>query len=347
MEELKKNAGFTKELIKNNIGLGGRPYKLNFAVTYRCNARCETCNIWKKDADPDIGTEKIRRFVSENPFLRWVSLTGGEPFLREDLTEIVEILNEETELTILNIPTNGIKTSKIVEKVRDILKNDIPHVIVTVSLNGPKEIHEKINGVEGSWERSLETFEELKKIEEASKGFRTYLEYNVSGRNQDMFEETLESVSKVTEVDREDFVVTFYHTSDHYYGNNEDSNPEFEGLEEFVNSNSSFPLGPADLVNQIFLKLSPDQLEENRFPCEALSSSVFVDPSGNIYPCVVHSESIGSLEEHDFSLEKALGEVDRESTIEGCGGCWLPCESNQRIMSNMPRALKEYFKNFL
>ena len=73
----------------------------NFAVTYRCTSRCRTCSIWKMDQPErgELSLEEIRGLFSSNRgFLRDVrsiQITGGEPFLRADLPELVSSICEQ------------------------------------------------------------------------------------------------------------------------------------------------------------------------------------------------------------------------------------------------------------
>ncbi len=338
-----KARGFILDLLKGNAGIRKKPYKVNVALTDRCNAQCLTCNIWKKE-NKDISMEDISRFFEENSFIRWVSLTGGEPFLRDDIADIVRVINEKASPYIINIPTNGINTKDTVDKVKDILKEEIPNIIITVSLNGPKEIHESINNVEGSWKKALSTFEKLREIENATDNLKIFLEFTLSDKNRGCFEQMLDSVSD-RDINKDDFVVTFFHTSKHYYGN-QGTDREVGDIDGVVEKMSKVPTSSMELVNNIFLKLSSEELLENSLRCEALTSSIFVGSRGGIYPCTINSRKIGDLKNDGYSLKKIVDRTDKQEVLETCQGCWLPCEANQKIMSNFPSAMKDYIKSF-
>lgn len=80
-------------------------------VTYRCNAHCQMCNTWQfpSRASEEITPEIIDRI--EGRYKR-LNITGGEPMLREDILEIVEVLDKKTDR--LEISTNGYFTDRIV-----------------------------------------------------------------------------------------------------------------------------------------------------------------------------------------------------------------------------------------
>ncbi|MBI3814304.1 MAG: radical SAM protein, partial [Nitrospinae bacterium] len=68
------------------------PMKLNFLLTFKCNARCIMCNIWKKRDTPELTISEIERFFSKSNKFSWLDLSGGEIFLRKDIVEVVEII---------------------------------------------------------------------------------------------------------------------------------------------------------------------------------------------------------------------------------------------------------------
>src|SRR3989344_6855666 len=80
--------------------------RIILSLTARCNSRCKTCNIWKINYKDQLSLDELRKFA-ENPILkqvRFLVLTGGEPFLREDIDEIVNMFkkkNPKLHITIL------------------------------------------------------------------------------------------------------------------------------------------------------------------------------------------------------------------------------------------------------
>src|SRR4030042_892800 len=84
------------------------PLSIVVSVSYRCNSRCVTCDVWRKPND-DLTVEEWRqvfRSIGHAPY--YVTFTGGEPFLRRDIVALVRVAWEECRPAILTIPTNGI-----------------------------------------------------------------------------------------------------------------------------------------------------------------------------------------------------------------------------------------------
>ena len=81
-----------KAAFKANLGRLEFPFKLTFCLTFWCNYRCETCNIWKMKPRDELRLEEIREFFKRSPGFSWVDLTGGEVWLRKDFVDICEAL---------------------------------------------------------------------------------------------------------------------------------------------------------------------------------------------------------------------------------------------------------------
>ena len=96
-------------------------------VTYRCNARCTMCNRYKAPSRPDeeISIETIKKL----PKMYFTNITGGEPFIREDLPEIVRELYKKSDRIVIS--TNGFFTDRIIK-----LCEEFPNVGIRISIEG-------------------------------------------------------------------------------------------------------------------------------------------------------------------------------------------------------------------
>ena len=108
MKDIMKLLGLGMTALKSNFANLEKPYKLTFAITYRCQSRCLTCNIWQMKPTNELGLDEIRKFAMANSF-KWIEITGGEPFLRSDIVEVVKaFLEGSKDLYIVTIPTNSL-----------------------------------------------------------------------------------------------------------------------------------------------------------------------------------------------------------------------------------------------
>jgi molybdenum cofactor biosynthesis enzyme MoaA len=93
------------------------PINYTFSVSYRCNSRCITCDIWRiqyrvpKKLELTLDEwERVIKSLGSSPY--WITVSGGEPFLRRDLVDLVRTIDEYNKPKIINIPTNAISTDK-------------------------------------------------------------------------------------------------------------------------------------------------------------------------------------------------------------------------------------------
>jgi MoaA/NifB/PqqE/SkfB family radical SAM enzyme len=126
------------------------------AVTYRCNARCTVCDIWKKEsrADEEIAPSDYAWLPRS---LRSVNVSGGEPFLRDDLVEIVSAIERACPRARVVISTNGLMPSRI-----EAMMAEMTHIAVRVSIDGVGAKHDEIRGIEGAYDTALDTVRRLR-----------------------------------------------------------------------------------------------------------------------------------------------------------------------------------------
>jgi MoaA/NifB/PqqE/SkfB family radical SAM enzyme len=130
------------------------------------------CYIWKKQGvSPQLSTGDMDRIFSNaffNKNTEIINLTGGEPTLRPDLLDIVDILVKRCRnLKRIDMPTNGINTSLVMDKIEAILTRLLPtdvKLAVTVSLDGVDGVHDAVRGVPGIFKNVESTIKEIKEI---------------------------------------------------------------------------------------------------------------------------------------------------------------------------------------
>jgi len=144
------------------------PLELIFFVTGRCTFRCKHCFLqeFTTDANTDISLDAVDRLAFDLPNLMVLMLTGGEPFLRQDLPEIVSIFSEKSRPRVISIATNGFLTDRIVASVTEILEQPRfqAQLLVTLSFEGIDENHDAGRGTRGAFAKALITAKELKTI---------------------------------------------------------------------------------------------------------------------------------------------------------------------------------------
>ena len=129
-------------------------YDITLIVTQRCNAKCMMCNSHENPTRPEdeMGSEVMEKL----PEAKFIQITGGEPFLRKDIEDIVRILIKKAGRVMIN--TNGYYTEKITELCRN-----YPQLAMRVSIDGSREMHDRIRGIP-IYDKAMETIRELKEI---------------------------------------------------------------------------------------------------------------------------------------------------------------------------------------
>jgi MoaA/NifB/PqqE/SkfB family radical SAM enzyme len=145
-------------LVRNMVS--GRPIHCNLQVTYRCNFKCAICDFWKSEHEKAeeltlLDVRQIGRKLNELGTLI-VSLAGGEPLIREDLCDVIRILNQENHFPILI--TNGWFVNESLAK--DLSGAGLQEISVSVDYANPGK-HDAQRGMKGSWERAIRALELL------------------------------------------------------------------------------------------------------------------------------------------------------------------------------------------
>jgi MoaA/NifB/PqqE/SkfB family radical SAM enzyme len=162
-------------------GSAGRPQALSLEITRRCIAKCMMCNIWKTPGDsPELPAEEWIRLLTSDLFsdLRELDITGGEPFLREDLTKLIEGVStlkrkRLTRLRSIAITTNGLLSESVVKKVETMLQilcgGGIDLVLVC-AMDGIGEVHDRIRNFKSAWVRVDKTLQGLTGLRKGNPG---------------------------------------------------------------------------------------------------------------------------------------------------------------------------------
>ena len=181
------------------------PREALVAVTYRCNSRCIMCNIWKEKPGEEVPASFYGRLPST---LTNINLTGGEPFLRKDLPEIVEVIKRRCNDPRMVINTNGF-TPELIEGAARKIASVSRKVGIRVSIDGIGEAHDRTRGVSGAYGRALRTLKSLKAL-----GIRDLgVAFTAAGEN-------LTEISKVYALSRElgvEFTIAVAHSSEVYF----------------------------------------------------------------------------------------------------------------------------------
>src|SRR5688572_4801584 len=190
---IKRSALLGLALLRTTAHRPSAPLKLNLCLTYWCQYRCKTCNIWQRKPTDELTTDEVVALVRENPHVNWVDLTGGEIFLRRDIDDILDaIVTGWSRLAILHFPTNGFQTDRIVRSAERIAGRGPARIVVTVSVDGDEALNDEIRGIKGGFRHQMETFRALCRVP----GIETALGMTLSTHNLGQFERTFAACAR-------------------------------------------------------------------------------------------------------------------------------------------------------
>jgi len=306
------------------------------------------CNIWQKsNHDDELTINEIDNFFKRANKFSWVGITGGEAFLRPDLAEIIDIISHYCKrLGAVHISTNGQLTDRIVDVTRQIRKKDKDlKFVYSISIDGPPSLHDEIRGVKGAWDKAIETFKRLKDMEFV----RPQLDFTLSAHNMDKFSDTFAALKDTYPgIKFDDIIVNVFQRSTLYYGNQDmeplDNNRaanEIRKILEMDKEGFSFN----NFLRRRYLKLYLKYIKTNRCPlkCQALSSSCFLGPLGDLFPCIMYNKKLMNIRDlkEDFSdiwNQKDARRLSYECSNHICPSCWSPCDAYSAIGGSLIEA---------
>ncbi len=309
------------------------PWKATLCLTYLCNLRCGFCRIWERRPEGEMTAGEWRRVLERSPRFAWIDLTGGEITLREDWEEIAEAAVAIHRPRVLHFPTNGSFPARLAPLEALARKT---RLVVTVSIDGPREIHDRMRGVEGSWEKTVESLARIR----AMKGVKVKAGMTLCRENEDEVERAVaEIAARVAGFGPEDLHVNLAQVSSHYYGNEAGLFEEARKVPKGARSEASLAGVLAGWLENRYRRLLPRYLATRRcpLPCRSLAATVFVSPTGEVHPCITDPRVVGHLREsnHDLAaiLESPEAERLRKAIGAGdCPHCWTPCEAYPTIV---------------
>ena len=140
----------------------------NYAVVYidgRCNMHCGFCCHAAMDArkTPILSAEKWGLVFRRAKSLLHLTITGGEPFVRKDFAEVIDSIIINSGVPRVSIKTNGFYTERIKTFIPKLInKHKNTEFTLSISLDGPEEVHDEVRNFKGAYKKVLETIECMK-----------------------------------------------------------------------------------------------------------------------------------------------------------------------------------------
>lgn len=298
--------------------LSKMPTDVSLILTYRCQMRCKMCDIWEHP------TRKNEEFTAKDleklPNFKFVNITGGEPFVRNDLEEIVEVMFKKSERVVIS--TSGWHYDRIIK-----LAKRFPNIGIRVSIEGLPTMNDDLRGRVGGFDRGIRTLLKLKEMGVKDIGFGQ----TVSNKNShDLLPLYELSKSMDMEFATASFHNSYYfHKGDNFVDNKDEVISHFnELIERLMKENKPkswfrafFNLGLINYING----------KPRMLPCQAGTANFFIEPNGDVYPCNgledrYWKETMGNIHEVDTFEElwfSDKAESVREKVRTCPKNCWM------------------------
>ena len=294
-------------------------------VTYRCNAKCTMCNRYKAPSKPEeeITLETIRKL----PEMYFTNITGGEPFIREDLKDIVRELYKKSERIVIS--TNGFFTERIVDLCRE-----FPQIGIRISIEGLEQTNNEIRGLEDGFNRGYTTLKTLVNMGMKDVGFGMTV--------QDKNAPDLVALYNISDEIGMEFATASLHNSFYFVESNNlihDRLMVAQHFEDLINrlleSNSPKKWFRAyfnhGLINYIFS-------QKRLLPCDMSFDTFFIDPYGDVMPCngTKEKEVMGNLNTQTW---EGLWSSKAAETVRKKVRC---CDRNCWMIGSVSPAMHKY-----
>ena len=340
------------------------PSYVIFFVTARCNADCKMCfykdNMLKsRGAENELTVEEYEKISRDIKLINILGISGGEPFIRDDLAEVVQVIYKNTSPLVIDLPTNGYFTEKVLGQAEEILKYCKETVVdVQLSIDGPEKVHDEIRGLKGSFKKVKETYEGLIGLKKRYrnlwvKGCVVYSSYN-----QDYVEELFGILDKdFRDLDRVVFSVVHGSVSDNEalrfdwdrYFQVCDRIRKEAVVKDAGDFHSIFTVA-LRIVKNDFLKEILRTKDMHR-QCGAGRKVIVINETGKVFPCEPLWRPVGDLRENGYKIGEILGsermkEFRKRIHREKCNCHWGLPMSNALLYKPgyYPRILFEILK---
>lgn len=266
------------------------------------------------------------------PTLEMVDITGGEPFLRNDIPEIVRTIRTTCPTARILITTNGFLPEKIKKYAPTIVGND-PKIAFRLSLDGWGKTHEKVRGIPHAFDKVMETIGILKTAGVTDIG----LTFTLMKVNQN----ELRTVYDYCRANGLSFSLNVLHDSPIYYGvDKKRLSPEPNLVKQdflYLFSQQVKSANPKDWGKAWFNRYSYEYMVHHRrpLPCGAGENFFYMDPFANIFMCQIKNWPIGNLQKESFEqIWSSQAKQQRLPSAHACHDCWIICTAKDAIKKN-------------
>jgi len=286
------------------------------------------CDIWKNKIQHELTPEEYLKLPGS---LREINITGGEPFLRSDIPDIIKNMKAAAPRTRLVLNTNGFMPHRIKSAMEKILVID-PKFAFRISLDGIGVVHDRIRGIRGGFDKCMQTLSIVKKLPCRDIGISFIL--------MEQNKNELPKVLKFCRENRLQFSLTVVTNSSIYFGQDKELlRPKIDtcirsGLKDVAASHFRSLL-PKEILRGWFVNrlLSYMTTGKRALKCDAGTSFFYMDSVGNISTCHLKHWIMGNIRKQ--SIETILSNRHWSSCVTHCNDCWMICTAQSAMRKQL------------
>jgi len=306
------------------------PNQLILFVTSHCNFKCETCFYWENlnDTDNDLTLEEIKKISTHFNGLRLLLLSGGEPFLRKDLFEVIKVFYENNHVRKLHLPTNGYATEKIIATTEKLLM-ELPDLKINmgISLDAFGEKHDEIKKQNGAFAKAIETQHALVELEKKYNILKTSFYCVVSSDNIEETEKLFQFIAREFGYEKIGFSPLRGDPKDGSLSEPSQNDWEniFQMYRKYIQNNpfqmkQFFINRKMEFVNRIYGNvLSGKGLSS--IQCSAGKNICVIDANGDVRACELKG-TIANIRDYDYDITKIVDKKEKH-TCSCTHACFL------------------------
>ena len=310
-KNLKKINYYLSKYNNRHNSFFGTPLVISFLVTNRCTLNCKHCfyhqTMLYGNSAYELSVDEYRK-LSNNMEQFFIGIfCGGEPFIRDDIYEIINIFQVNNKLVTADVTSNGQLTNNIIKQVENILiKCPYQNFSLGISLDGFKETHNKIRG-KGTFEKVMQTWKELKLLKKYYTNFELYLCSTINKINEIEFPQFIKWCIDNLNPDKISLIKIRQTPRDGNQLKDIDLNNYLKSIKILENHIESFDISKLEKP-QTYLSLSGNNYvydseiyKKKLFKCYAGLHGAFIDYNGNVGVCEVLSP-IANIRDFDFNF---------------------------------------------
>ena len=315
------------------LGRTHLPSEAIIAVNLECNARCTMCDIWKLREKGTLAPEAYRNLPST---LERIGITGGEPFMRDDIADIIRTVHSAARAPQIVVSTNGYLTKRIMATI-DALDDLRPRIGIGLSLDGIGKTHDRIRGTRNAFEKVMRTAAALKERGVSNLRFS----FTISNDNVDDLPATYDLARSLGV----ELCTQLAHNSQLYYHTTSNAPVDKKKLRkvlDYVNGRELHSPQPKRWFRAYFNSgiAAHHETGKRLVGCDALDRLFYLSPHGDVYPCLFIPTAVGNIKHTAFDAIW-LGEkrsAAREE-VSACQDCWVICTARTGLRRKPHAAL--------